>query len=59
MAIIRTFLRGISHGLFVFAFIHSPSGWCLSKSAKENKEVYASVLLVAAVDLGITKCVGA
>jgi hypothetical protein len=59
IAIVRQFLRGISHGLFVFAFVHGPTGWCLSKTAKEHKEVYASILHIAAFELGISKCVGA
>ena len=59
MTSVRNFLKGISHGIFVLAYVQTPEGWRMSKAAKDNPNLYQAVLHIAAYKLGLRACVGA
>ena len=59
MHVLRQHLLQMDVGIQVFAWVSAEKGWQLSKSAKENPDVFKAVLHVASTQLDIRRCLGA
>ena len=56
---IREHILKLLSGNQLFGWVSTPTGWQLSRIAKEYPDVLRAILHVARLELGITKCIGA